>query len=74
MQINWCLKGIAEDDHFSDAQAEAVLNSTGILSKWILANGTKQTSDATVDAQDALTTGALDDHVNNYAKVAKDTP
>lgn len=74
MQINWCLKGIAENDRFSDAEAAAVLASTGILSNWILANSTKQTADANVDAQNALTTGALDDHVNNYTKVAADTP
>jgi len=74
MQINWCLKGIAEDKGFGDAEAAAVLATTGILSKWMLANSAKQTKDANVDAQNALTTSALDDHVNNYAKVARDTP
>src|SRR5258707_11618727 len=35
MQINWCLKGIAEESKsFDDGAAAAVLTSTGILSRW----------------------------------------
>lgn len=74
MQINWCLKGIAENASFSDAQAAAVLSSTGILSNWILANATLANQQANINSQNVLNASALDDHVNNYAKVAKDTP
>ena len=39
MQVNWCYKGISESATFSDAEADAVLSPTGILSVWMLANG-----------------------------------
>jgi hypothetical protein len=74
MQINWCLKGITESKWFTDTEAAAVLSSTGILSKWMLANAAKISSQANIDSQNALNASALDDHVNNYAKVEKDTP
>jgi hypothetical protein len=74
MQINWCLKGIAESASFNDAEASAVLSSTGILSKWMLANAAQTSQQANIDSQKALNASALDDHVNNYAKVVKDTP
>jgi hypothetical protein len=74
MQINWCLKGIAESKTFTDAHAAAVLSSTGILSNWMVANAGKASGQANIDAQNALNASALDDHVNNYGKVAKDTP
>jgi hypothetical protein len=74
MQINWCLKGIAENASFSDAQAAAVLSSTGLLSNWMLANATLASQQVNINSQNVLNASALDDHVNNYAKVAKDTP
>jgi hypothetical protein len=74
MQINWCLKGIAENASFGDAEAAAVLSSTGIVSKWMLTNATLASQQANIDSQNVLNASALDDHVNNYAKVAKDTP
>src|SRR5262245_27766174 len=74
MQINWCLKGITEGESFKDSQAEAVLKATGILSAWMLANATLAAGQANIDGQNALGVGALDDHVNNYAKVRANTP
>jgi hypothetical protein len=75
MQINWCLKGIPEmPGSFEDADAQSVLSSHGILSKWMLANAAQRSDRANVDAQNALTASALNDHVNNYLKVQKDTP
>jgi len=73
MQINWCLKGIAETASFDDIAAAAVLTSTGILSKWMLAS-TGTPTQANIDGQTALTASALDDHVNNYRKVQHNTP
>jgi hypothetical protein len=74
MQINWCLKGIAESPSFGDAQAAAVLSSTGILSSWMFANAALPSHQANIDAQSALSASALDDHVNNYARVVGNTP
>jgi len=74
MQINWCLKGIAESSYFGDAEAAAVLSSTGIQSSWMWTNAAMPCDQANVNAQAALSASALDDHVNNYAKVARNTP
>jgi hypothetical protein len=74
MQINWCLKGIAEGPGFADADAQSVLSTHGILSNWMLSNSAQRSDRANVDAQNALTPSALNDHVNNYVKVQKETP
>jgi len=74
MQINWCLKGISKTSTFDDAVAAAVLKSTGILSKWMLTYGNKTADQTNILGQNALNHSALLDHVNNYRKVAKDTP
>jgi hypothetical protein len=74
MQINWCLKGIAEVAGFGDAEAQAVLSTRGLLSKWMIANAGQRNDRANIDAQNVLTASALNDHVNNYAKVQRDTP
>ncbi len=74
MQINWCLKGIPQSASFDDATAAAVLTSTGILSRWMIAHAGTPNFQANADAQSALTASALDDHVNNYRKVEHDTP
>jgi hypothetical protein len=39
VQINWCLKGIAESGSFKDTEAADVLASAGILSNRIRTNG-----------------------------------
>jgi hypothetical protein len=74
MQINWCLKGIAESSAFEDGTASAVLGANGILSNWMLANGSTPSEQANIDGQNTLSASALDDHVNNYRKVAATTP
>jgi hypothetical protein len=75
MQINWCLKGIPHNaTSFNDATAAAVLTSTGILSRWMIVHAGLANSQASIDAQNALSASALDDHVNNYRKVQRDTP
>jgi hypothetical protein len=75
MQINWCLKGIAEaSGSFDDAKAAAVLSSTGLLSNWMIAKSGTPNQQTNIDSQNALSASALDDHVNNYRKVARDTP
>src|SRR5260221_6561283 len=74
MEINGCLKGLAESASFGDAEAPSVLSATRILSNWMLANATLANQQANINSQNVLNASALDDHVNNYAKVAKDTP
>jgi hypothetical protein len=74
MQINWCLKGIPESASFNDVTAAAVLTTTGILSRWMIAHSGVPNFQANIDAQSALTPSALDDHVNNYRKVQHNTP
>jgi hypothetical protein len=73
VQINWCLKGIAENPWFGDAEAQAVLTSTGILSNFMVETSLTA-QDANIAAQTALSDSALDDHVNNYSKVRLNTP
>jgi hypothetical protein len=74
MQINWCLRGIVESPTFNDAAAADVVTSTGIVSKWVLTNRNALNYQANIDAQSALSASALDDHVNNFSKVATNTP
>jgi hypothetical protein len=58
VQINWCLKGIAESGSFKDAEAADVLASTGILSNWIRTNGGTSAHQANISGQKALTASA----------------
>lgn len=74
MKISWCYKGIAETPYFNDLVAGEVLSKTGILSVWMIKNAHLPLYQANVDAQSALTSSALDDHVNNYAAAKIDTP
>jgi hypothetical protein len=74
MKIHWCYKGIAGHAGFGDAEAENVLTRTGIQSNWLRANAALPSADANILAQDALSPGALDDHVNAYSLVAGNTP
>lgn len=74
MHVNWCFKGIAQSASFDDAVAERVLDETGLLSSWMLANGGTTLSAAHGPSQEALSAGALDDHVNHYAGVSAATP
>ncbi|MFD1765269.1 hypothetical protein ACFSAG_00235 [Sphingorhabdus buctiana] len=72
--INWCYKGIAESASFDDAMAERVIADTGLLSNWVVANGAAVLASAQGASQNALSAAALDDHVNDYKKVAATTP
>ncbi len=74
MQVNWCYKGISESATFSDAEADAVLSHTGILSVWMLANGGIALNVANVESQNVLNANALDNHVNMYGLVSTITP
>lgn len=75
MLIQWCLKGVRESPTFSDAQAAAVLTSTGLASAYVYTDQTVHTrSDAFADAHAALSATALDDHVNDFSSVGARTP
>lgn len=74
MQINWCLKGISQSSSFGDAQAAGVLTDSGLLSAWMIANSHQNAAQANIDAQNALSFSALDDHINSYGLVGRDTP
>lgn len=74
MLINWCFKGIAESATFDDAMAERVVSDTGIMSNWIVAHGGTVMAVVQGASQNALSSTALDDHVNAYKKVAATTP
>ncbi len=60
MQINWCLKGIAEGDLFNDRNAANLLTASGILSNWMRANAVIATSQTNIDGQNTLNASALD--------------
>jgi hypothetical protein len=72
--INWCVKGIAEGTHFDDVMAERVLSETGLLSNWVVANGSNPLAITQGAAQNALSALALDDHVHDYGTVGPTTP
>jgi hypothetical protein len=73
--IQWCLKGIRQTKTFSDSQAADVLRSKGLASAHIFTDPNPYTrSAAFADAHAALSTTALDDHVNNFSLVAAQTP
>jgi hypothetical protein len=74
MQINWCLKGIAEGRSFGDNEAQGVLAETGILSSWLISNSRSTLANTNIASQNILSELALDDHVNWYGYVAHDTP
>lgn len=74
MLIRWCMKGIAETSTFGEADARAILNSTGILSAWMRNQAARPLAAANIDGQAALNDAALDDHVNNYGSVVANTP
>ena len=75
MLIQWCLKGIRQTKTFSDSQAADVLRSKGLASAHIFTDPNSYTrSAAFADAHAALSTTALDDHVNNFSLVAAQTP
>ncbi len=74
MQINWCLKGIAAGTEFADVEAVQVMTETGIRSNWMRHNEDLPMVQANIEAQKALSLGALDDHVNDYYAVERDTP
>lgn len=74
MKINLCFKGIRETPSFTDSDAQAVLTHTGIESAWLRTNYSSQAKSANIASQSALNQAALDDHVNNYAAVARTTP
>lgn len=80
MQIQWCLKGIAERSpgptggpKFGDAEAMALL-STGILSSAVHQDASNTLIPAISDAHHKLSDVALDDHVNNFPSVGHKTP
>lgn len=72
--INWCLKGISESTGFDDAAAESVITHTGLLSNWMWANHATALSGVHAASQAALSSTALDDHVNKYSAVSATTP
>ncbi|RYD85004.1 MAG: hypothetical protein EOP61_39380, partial [Sphingomonadales bacterium] len=79
MQIQWCLKGIAQSPGsggrppFGDAEALALL-STGLLSSAVHHDSHSMLIPAISDAHRQLGDVALDDHVNNFASVEHNTP
>lgn len=74
MLIQWCLKGIPESSAFCDSTARITL-SAGIASMWLISQLGGQLSGSGVkQAQAELNDSALDDHVNNFSVVAKNTP
>jgi len=73
MLLQWCLKGISEHSHFTDAHATGLLRK-GIPSRWLLSYaGSNAFADVSA-AQQTLSQAALDNHVNNYGAVAGNTP
>jgi hypothetical protein len=74
MLIHWCMKGIEETSTFGDADAQAILDSTGLLSAWMHSQAAQPLAAAHIDGQAALNTTALDDHVNDYGFVRLTTP
>ncbi|MGC1470619.1 MAG: hypothetical protein WA793_14690 [Sphingorhabdus sp.] len=54
--------------------AERIITDTGLLSNWAIANGRIALASAQGASQNALSAAALDDHVNDYKKVAATTP
>lgn len=76
MLINWCVKGIAAQKGFGDAEARSVLDTHGLRSTMLFhqTNIGMPVGDANENSQASLSLGALDDHVNNFANVRADTP
>lgn len=68
------MKGIAENPTFGDAEALAILDSTGILSAWMRSQAAQPLGAANIASQTALSAAALDDHVNDYGSVGATTP
>lgn len=74
MQINWCHKGISEQTGFGDAEALAVLSSTGILSRWMVNQAALSIGSANAVVQNSLSLSKLDNHVNHYASGGLNSP
>ena len=73
MNIQWCLKGVAEYPGFSDTAAIAILDS-GLPSNWLRQNANGRLNAGLINGQRALGMISLFDHVNDYARVGATTP
>ncbi len=73
MLIQWCLKGIPEQNNFSDREATNALNFNGLSSSW-LRNQNAGASQFSSLAHPVLSQVALDAHVNGFGAAAANTP
>jgi len=73
MLIAWCLKGVAESNSFSDADAKAALNSAGLRATW-LRNSNNAQSDLPSDTHWIMSQNALNAHVNSFGAAGVATP
>ncbi|GAB4577117.1 MAG: hypothetical protein Tsb0019_04600 [Roseibium sp.] len=74
MLVQHCLKGLVErQPGFTDPEVAAVLTSQGLSTSW-LRNSSNQMTDLPADSHNALSSAALDRHVNNFGQAAQTTP
>lgn len=74
MLLQWCLKGIVEDQDFSDSEARAAVDRVGIASNWLRGRLRDALPDYPSLGHDCLSQAALDAHVNDYGNVGPVTP